>query len=517
MPDSDNKRIAKNTILLYFRMLFVMGVTLYTSRVILNTLGVKDFGIYNVVGGVVTLFTFLNSAMGGATSRFLIFELGRKDYPELKRVFNASLSSHIAIALVVFVLAETIGLWFLTHKLVIPQDRMAAALWAYQFSVLSAMIALTQVPYNAAIIAHEKMNVYAYVAFVEVILKLAIVYLLIISDVDKLKTYAVLVFLVSLTIAAIYIAYCKKNYAECSISFQWDKALYKKLFSFSIWELYGGLAVMGMGQGLNILLNIFFGPTVNAARGIAYQVQSAILGFGANFMTAVKPQIIKRYAENKVEQMMQLVFDSSKYSFYLIWFLSLPLLLETQYVLQVWLKIVPEHTVSFCRLILINNLIWSMRSPFVTCFHAVGQLKVSNLVAGSLFYLIIILSYFCLKAGARPESVFLVTIGVSVLVQTVEILLLKKFIAYSVRAYMKQVVLRCLFVSAVSVVLPYLLAFSLAPGFVRFIAVGVTCVIAVSYTVYYAGMDSETRRFVVEKIRAIILKRKKCNPIRVER
>lgn len=517
MSDSDNKRIAKNTILLYFRMLFVMGVTLYTSRVILNTLGVKDFGIYNVVGGVVTMFTFLNAAMGAATSRFLIFELGKKDYAQLKRVFNASLSSHIAIALIVFALAETIGLWLLTHKLVIPAERMAAAHWVYQLSILSVMVSVTQVPYNAAIIAHEKMNVYAYVAFIEVILKLAIVYLLIIGGFDKLKTYALLVFLVSLTIALIYRTYCKKNYAECTISFVWDRALYKKMFSFSIWELYGGFAVMGMGQGLNILLNIFFGPTVNAARGIAYQVQGAIVGFGANFITAVKPQIIKRYAENNVEHMMQLVFASSKYSFYLTWFLSLPLLLEMQYVLEIWLKIVPEHTASFCRLILINNLIWSMCSPFVTSFHAVGQLKVSNLVAGSLFYLIIILSYLCLKAGFPPESVFWVTIGVSLLVQVVEILLLKKFISYSARAYVKQVVWLCLCVTGLSIVFPYLLTVILKPGFVRFLAVGITCVITVSAAVYYAGIDSEMRKFVVQKIRAIILKRKKCNTITLER
>jgi len=501
MVVSDNKRIAKNTAMLYFRMLFIMCVTLYTTRIILNTLGIEDFGIYNVVGGIVVMFTFLNSAMGASTSRFLIFELGKKDYQQLKKVFSASLSSHIAIAFIVFLLAETIGLWFLTHKLVIPEDRMSAAHWVYQFSILSAMASLTQVPYNAAIIAHEKMNVYAYVSIVEVVLKLITVYLLVIGGFDKLKIYAILVFLVSLTIAMIYRIYCKKNYEECSLSFHWDKILYKKLFSFSVWDSYGGLAIMGMGQGLNMLLNMFFGPTVNAARGIAYQVQAAISGFGNNFMIAVKPQIIKLYAENNVAQMMKLVFASSKYSFFLVYIFSLPLLLETSFILKLWLKIVPDYTVSFCRLILINELIWSMQSPIVTSFHAVGQIKVANLVCGSLFYLIIIVSYICLKMGFSPESVFVVTIVVSIMVQITELFLLKRLIIYSVRAYAKQVVWLCLLVMVVSAIFPYLLSTMLAPGFIRFLVVGFTCVITVVTSVYYIGIDKETRRIIVHKLK----------------
>lgn len=501
MVASDNKRIAKNTAMLYFRMLFIMCVTLYTTRIILNALGVEDFGIYNVVGGIVVMFTFLNSAMGASTSRFLIFELGKKDYQQLKKVFSASLSSHIAIAFIVFVLAETVGLWFLTHKLVIPEDRMSAAHWVYQFSILSAMVSLTQVPYNAAIIAHEKMDVYAYVSIVQVVLQLITVYLLLIGGFDKLKIYAILVFLVSLTIAMIYRIYCKENYEECSLSFHWDKVLYKKLFSFSVWDSYGGFAIMGMGQGLNMLLNMFFGPTVNAARGIAYQVQAAISGFGNNFIIAVKPQIIKLYAENNVAQMMELVFASSKYSFFLVYILSLPLFLETSFVLELWLKIVPDYTVSFCRLILINELIWSMRSPIVTSFHAVGQIKAANLVCGSLFYLIIIASYFCLKMGFPPESVFIVTIVVSIMVQITELLLLKRLIIYSVRAYAKQVVWLSLLVVLASAIFPYLLSTILAPGFIRFLVVGFTCVITVSTSVYYIGIDKETRLIIVQKLK----------------
>lgn len=509
MGHSDNKRIAKNTVMLYFRMFLIMFVSLYTSRVILNTLGIVDFGIYNVVGGIVGMFTFLNSAMGASTSRFLIFELGKKDFEQLKKVFNATLSSHIAIAFVIFLLAETIGLWFLTHKLVIPEERMGAAHWIYQFSILSALVSLTQVPYNATIIAHERMNVFAYITIIDVLLKLLIVYLLVLSSFDKLKVYAVLFFLESLTVAMIYRIYCMNKYKECAISFQWDKALYKKLFSFSIWELYGGFAIMGMGQGLNMLLNIFFGPSVNAARGIAYQVQGAIASFGDNFMTAVKPQIIKLYAENNIEQMMKLVFTSSKYSFFLTYLLTLPLLLETRFILVFWLNIVPDYTVLFCRLTLVNNLIWSMRTSIVTSAHATGKIKVANLVVGSLFYLIIIVSYFCLKTGFPPESVFIVTIVVSVMAQITELFIVKGLVSYSIKAYIKKVVWVCLVIMIISGIIPYLISTMLLPGLIRFILVGFTSIVTVGMSIYFLGIDKETRNLVVQKIMTEIQKIKK--------
>jgi len=327
MTASNNKRIAKNTGILYFRMLLMLGVNLYTSRVIMNVLGVEDFGIYNVVGGVVTMFTFLSGAMGGSTSRFLTFELGKKNFPQSKKIFSAALGIHFVLALVIFIVAETIGLWLLTHKLVIPVERIEAAHWAYQFSVLSCMISIIQIPYNASIVANERMNIYAYLSLADVVLRLVIVYLLTLADFDKLQVYAILVFSVSVITASIYRIYCKREFAECSFSFHWDKNLYRTMLSYSGWDLIGNLAVIGMGQGLNLLLNVFFGPVVNAARAIAYQVQGAIFGFVSNFLTAVKPQIIKLYAEGSIESMMKLVFSTSKYSFYLLYFLSLPALL----------------------------------------------------------------------------------------------------------------------------------------------------------------------------------------------
>lgn len=506
MPSADNKRIAKNTMMLYFRMILTMVVTIYTSRVILTTLGVVDYGIFNVVGGFVSMFAVLNSSMSAATSRFLIFELGRKDYPQLKKVFNASLASHIAIALAVLLIAETVGLWFLTHKMVIPEGRMDAALWAYQFSVLATLVTLTQVPYTALIIAHEKMKIYAYMSFLEVSLKLVIVYFLKVGTYDKLKLYATLFFAVSLINALAYRFYCNRKYPESLISFHWDKSLYKKLFTFSICELYGGFAVISMGQGTNILLNIFFGPAVNAARGVAQNISNIIARFSINFMTAVKPQIVKLYAENKISQMMKMVFSASKYSFFLLFFLSLPLLLETDIVLKTWLKTVPEYSEIFCRLVLINNLILATANPFIYAFHAVGNVKITNLVCGSLFYLVILGSYVFLKFGYPPQIVFVITIAVTLLVHVVRLFLLKKFISYSLMSYFKEVVMIILLVVLVSSIIPIVVFLNMEPGFIRFLTVGSTCVVTVSASIYFIGIDRNTRKYVIQKIVSTVQK-----------
>ena len=487
--------------MLYFRMLVTMFVKIYTSRVILNTLGVEDYGIYNVVGGLVAIFSILNTSMSAATSRFLIFELGKKNYAQLKKVFNASLASHISISIVVLLVTETVGLWFLTNKLVIPEARMNAAMWAYQFSVFTTMIRLTQVPYTAVIIAHEKMKVYAYVSLLEVFLQLVIVYLLALGGFDRLKFYAVLVFLVSLINAMVYRLYCGKRYPEAKTSFHWDKELYKTLFTFSVWDLYGSIAIMGMGQGVNILLNMFFGPVVNAARGVAVSLQTAISGFGGNFMLASKPQIVKLYAENKVDQMMKLVFAVSKYSFFLTLFLTLPVLLETEYILDLWLKTTPEYTVGFVRLVLINNLMMSLKSPIYTSFHAFGKIKMANLVCGSIYYLVIIGSYICLKIGLPPESVFVVTIVVSFLEQVTELFILKRLIDYSIAAYFKKVVLVVLIVTIISGILPYLISVFFVPGPVRFLATGALSAATVSAAVYFIGIDKATRAFVVKTVK----------------
>lgn len=316
MSSENNKRIAKNTGILYIRMLFTMVVSLYTSRIILNTLGVEDFGIYNVVGGVVMIFSFLTSSMSNAILRFLSFEIGKKDFNQLKKVFSMSINIHAIIAVTIFVIAETIGLWFLNTKLVIPEERMNAANWVFQFSIFSFMFNIMRIPYNAIIIAQERMNFYAYASIIEVILKLIIVFLLVWFGFDKLKMYAIFVFCVTAIVWIIYITYCKRNFKETNYKYFWEKSLYKSLMNFAAWNLFGNIAVVAYSQGVNILLNIFFGPAINAARGIAFHVNSAVSGFVSGFQTSINPQIVKSYATDDKKYMQQLIFQGSKYSFF---------------------------------------------------------------------------------------------------------------------------------------------------------------------------------------------------------
>lgn len=316
----NNKRIVRNTGMLYIRMLLTMTVSLYTSRVVLNTLGVVDFGIYNVVGGVVLMFSFLNSSMSSATQRFLSIELGKQDYLQLKKVFSMSVNIHAIIAIAIFILAETIGLWFLNARLVIPADRIVAANWVYQFSIFAFMLTIMNVPYNATIIAHERMKVYAYVSIIEVFLKLTIVVVLVFSGFDKLKLYSLLVFVVSIIVWIIYKVYCKRNFHETSYIYFWEKSLYKTLINYAGWNLFGNIAGVTFNQGINIMLNLFFGPTINAARSIAYQINSAVSGFVSNFQIAMNPQIVKSYALEDLKYMHQLIFQGAKYSFFFFFF-----------------------------------------------------------------------------------------------------------------------------------------------------------------------------------------------------
>lgn len=488
---------------LYMRMLLLMGVSLYTSRVILSTLGAADYGIYNVVGGVVVLFAFLNNAMAGSTSRFLTYELGKQNGSQFKKIFSMSLCIHILLAFVIFLLAETIGMWFLVKILVIPAERMTAAHWVYQFSILACIISIIQVPYSATIIAHEQMNIFAYISILDAIFRLVIVYILDLVNYDKLIIYALCVCAVSIITTIIYQIYCKRKYTGCSISFYWEKNLCKSLITYSSWDLFGNVAVMGMGQGLNMVLNVFFGPTVNAARAISYQVEGALIRFADNFLTAVRPQIVKYYAEGNIASMMKLVFRSSKYSFFLVYFLSLPIIMETSFVLDLWLKNVPEHAARFCQLVLINSLIWVLRKPIVFSFHATGNIRSVNVVAGGILLSILPVSYLILKIGYSPESVFIVTIVVSMIAQIAELIFLKRLISYSIRAYLKQIIIRCGFVILTSATVPYLLTIYLTPGLNRFILVVTISLLMSAIAIFFIGIDKVVQQHIINKLTTI--------------
>jgi O-antigen/teichoic acid export membrane protein len=352
----NNKRIAKNTLALYIRMLFMMIVSLYTSRVILHTLGVEDFGIYNVVGGVVSMFSVISGSLSAAISRFITYELGKGDKDKLIRIFSSSVTIQIGLGLIILVLAELVGVWFLNDKMNIPDGRIYAANWVFQLSILTFIINLVSVPYNAAIIAHEKMSAFAYISILEVIAKLVIVYLLIISPIDKLIFYAILMATVALMVRFVYGYYCKRHFEECTYHFIFDKELLKKMFGFAGWNFIGAASSVLRDQGGNIIINLFCGPAVNAARGIAYQVNTAINGFVSNFMMALNPQITKSYASGERDYMMTLIFQGARFSFYILLLLSLPVIINVHYILTLWLKIVPEHTTFFVQLVLIFTM-----------------------------------------------------------------------------------------------------------------------------------------------------------------
>jgi O-antigen/teichoic acid export membrane protein len=471
-----------------------MGVSLYTSRIVLNTLGVEDFGIYNVVGGVVMMLSFLNSSMSTATQRFLSFEIGKNDYGQLKNVFSMSVNIHAIIAVAIFVLAETIGLWFLNAKLNIPVERMVAANWVYQFSVLSFMVTVLSVPYNATIIAHERMNVYAYVSIVEVVLKLAIVFALVWFGYDKLKMYAILIFCVSVIVWVIYRFYCRRNFMESNYSFFWDKSLYKTLMNFAGWNIFGNLAWVMMNQGLNLLLNIFFGPIVNAARGIAFQVNAAVVIFVNNFRIAINPQIIKSFAVGDNEYMKKLVFEGAKYSFYLLLFLTLPMLLETNIILKIWLKIVPDYAVIFCQLVLVSTLIQCFDASFGIVFQAIGKIKENQLMSGGTYLLILPVSYVLLKLNFPPPAVFWVQIAVTIIVAfVIKFYLLTKMFSMRPMDYLEKLILPVLKVSMLAIIMPILVKISMAEGFLRLFLVSCTSIFSVLVTIYYIGMNKETR------------------------
>ena len=488
-------------------MLLVMGVNLYTSRVVLRILGFEDYGLYNVVGGIVTMFTFLNGSLGSATSRYITFELGKKNFERLNKIFNTALVIHIAIAVLIILLAETVGLWFFYEKMTIPADRLNAAFWVYQISIITCFFSLTQVPYNATIIAYEDMKIYAYVGIAEVLLKLGVVFLLLVSPIDRLVFYAILLCLIQISIMLFYRLYCNRHFPSCQIALYKDKSLFKEMFSYGGYDLIGNISGLAQGQGLNILLNMFFGPTVNAARGIAYQVQGAITQFSNNFMTAVRPQIIKSYAEGDLEAMMKLVKQSSCFSFYLMWMISLPACLEANYLLSLWLGEYPEHTVNFLILVIMLCLLQAIKTPRVTVFHATGHIKWNNIISGTILCLAFPFAYIALKLGGNPEVVFWMSNLTMLLSEITSVLILKKYIKFSVHDYLINVHVRCLFITLVSFILPYWLYDKLMEA--SFLRLTLTCVlstISIGFTSFYLGMDKQLRLRLLQIIKNRFMK-----------
>lgn len=400
---SNNRRIAKNAVFLYMRMLITIVVGLYTSRVILATLGVDDYGIYGVVGSIIAMAGFLNSSMAGATSRFITVELGSGDKDRLNRTFASAFTIHLGIALVVVVLAESVGLWFLNNKLVIPADRMTAAHWVYQFSILSTAIGITQVPYNACIIAHERMGVYAYVEIINSVLRLLIVYLLAIGNYDKLILYGALSATVSIIVLTIYRIYCHRQFPECRTTPTLDKELLKPMLTFSGWDMYGNLCVTARGQGLNFIINIFFGVALNAANGIATAINGAIGGLCTNISQAFRPQIIKNYANGDIPQSQKLINNSTTYTLLLLGCIGIPAILETDYLLKLWLGNPPVYADIFCKILIAQSFFGLANNSLTAIIHATGKIKGISLISGTLYLLCLPAIYLGFKHHAQAE------------------------------------------------------------------------------------------------------------------
>lgn len=504
---SDNsaksKRIAKNTLVLYVRMLFLMAINLYTSRVILEALGVEDFGIYNVVGGFVALFAILSQSLSTAASRFLTYEMGRGDKKQLALVFSSTLVIHIFLALIIVVLSEVVGIWFVNEKMVVPQDRLYATNWVFQFSILSFALNLITVPHNAAIIAHEKMNTFAYISILEGLGKLLICYLVMISPIDRLIAYGFLMLVIHGLCRGLYYFYCIRHYEECCFKFVIDKKLLKEIFSFASWNMIGSSASVLRNQGGNILINLFGGPVVNAARAIANQVLHAVNGFVQNFFMALRPQITKSYASGDRDYMMTLIYQGSRLSYYMLLIICLPILMSTDYLLHIWLKTVPDHTVLFVQLTMIFAMIESISVPLTTAQLATGKVRNYQIIVGGLQLMNFPVSYVILKIGGVPETILYVAIVLSLCCLCARLLMLRINIGLRVKDFLCHVIINVCVVSVLSTILPLLVMIIKDDTFFSFLLIVFACLLSTTLSVFYIGCKKSERQFVLKKIVSI--------------
>lgn len=500
--ENPNKRIAKNTLALYVRSIIVMLVSLYTSRIVLETLGADDFGIYNVVGSVVVLFSFIQGAMATAVQRYLNFELGRDDKNAVSRIFSMSMTVHIMIALLVVVLSETVGLWFLHTQMQIPVERQTATQWVYQFSVLTCCVNILRIPYNASIIAYEKMSFYAYVSVLEVFLKLGVVFLLILSNGDRLILYSVLMLIVTIVVSAAYIVFCRKRFTTCRYSLFWDKRLFKEIFGFSAWSLFGSMANLGASQGINVLLNIFCGVAVNAAMGLAQQVNSAVNQFILNFQTAFVPQLVKLYARNQRGDFVHLIFRSSKFSYFLILLIGLPVLVYTRPLLGIWLHNVPEYTVQFTRLMILFSMIDAMSGPLWNSAQAIGKIRNYQLLMSSIIAMNVPIAYVILKFGGSPIIVLVIRVAINFVTHSVRIFYLQHLFEFPSLSYIKDIMGRVALVSILALPLPSFMVYKMpAPHWWQLLSLLVTIVLQTAVVIYIFGLSRDERRAVVNGIR----------------
>ena len=511
MPSINKSRIAKNTAALYFRMLLTTLITLYITRKVTEVLGVEDYGTYSAIAAIVVMFVFLSGTMATAAQRFFAVELGVENHTKLKQVFSINVLIFIGLAFIICILAETAGLWFFKTKMEIPIERMDAAAWVFHFAVLSFMAGIITTPYLAIITAREHLQAYAYISILEVIFKLAIVFVLIYFPMDKLKLYAILLFCVQILTSITYIIYSTVKFPECKVKYYWNRKMFNEVTSFAGWNVMGTLAVAVRSQGITLLLNTFFGVLISAARGYAFQVYTALNAFALNFFTAVRPQIIKSYSadnEDKSGEMMKLVFQSSKFCYYLIFVLSLPILIETKAILHLWIgtKIEPvlDITVIFTRLVVINAIIESLANPFITSIQATGKIKWYQIFTSSLILMILPVSYLFLKLGFSPETPMIVVIVITVLAHISRFYFMNKLLKMNVLNYIKQVIIPISAVTVLSVIFPLLYYYSFSPSFWRIVGVCGVTVISSAFIIYFIGLTKSERKGLVSFVLRMI-------------
>lgn len=507
--EGKGNRIAKNTIFLYIRMVFLMFVSLYTSRVILDALGEDDYGYYNVIGGVVGMFAILTQSLSNAVSRFLNYEMGKGNKEKLKRIFSCSLTILSVLALAVAVVTELGGCWWVNNMMVISHDRLDAANWVLQFSILTFCITLVSAPYNAAIIAHEKMSAFAYISIIEGVAKLIVAYLIIVSPIDRLTFYAFLLLLIQIFVFLLYVIYCHKNFQECHYSFVYDSSMMKEMFSYAGWTFIGNAAFILKKQGTNIILNLFTPPSVNAARAIAMYVDNTVAGFSSNFFTAVKPQITQSYSRGDHEFMMRLIFKSSRFSFYLLLIMGLPVIMSSDFILNIWLEEVPDYTMEFVNLMLVNLMLETLSQPLIVANSATGRIRNYQLIVGGIQLLNIPVSYIFLQQGITPEIVVIVSIALECASLVARAVILRSQMQLPLLKFFRGVILNVLFVSLTSSVLPVICWFNMSNDIVRFAVLTSLCITSTIASIWFIGCDTEEKIAIRKQVVKITNKFKK--------
>lgn len=501
---SNNKRIAINTLMLYVRMLIMMFIGLFTSRVILNALGISDLGLINVAASVITMFTFLNGTLSSGTQRFISYGLGEGDIDKLKHTFSSAMTLHLFLAVGILILGETLGLWYVHNKLNVEPGRLNAAMWCYQLSIMGTVLSIIQVPFNSALIAHEKMGVYAYMSIFDAVGKLVAAYLIIIVPIDRVIFYSTLTFLIVLIQTYLYNLYCRKHFDECSFKFGYDRVIFKKMLSFSGWNIIGCLAAVGQGTGVNLVINSFCGTAVNGARGIATQANSWVNRFVESFLTAINPQITKSYAQGDFQRTGSLVCNGAAFGSYLVLFLGIPLFIEIEFVLNIWLGQSPEHTVVFLRIMLIEAIFRTMGTPTITAMHATGKMKAVNLTVAVILLMIVPISILLFHIGCTPEQVVVANVIPWVIVPPIRVMWVNKYCGgkFPIKRYMTQVYLKTILLGVVMFLPPYITHIYWGNNaFYRFLTVCLISVLVSSFVIYYIGLNRSMRTKLIEIIK----------------